>query len=401
MLAARPKFSGSLTYPRLSRVLCSWRGRLGTALLLFFLVFLTTYPKYIEILLDPSPALTNKYFFNKIEHPLMPAQLAAGTHGAKSAFRLTVPLLAKVLHLSSARNGQGIIVLYLLQSLLLLPFLILLMRIFQRFSNDRSTLLLTLSFATIYVGKSFFWDYDFWFDGYAYFFLALGMALRTRSGIFCALQLACWTDERAVVSLYSIYLFHLLQESDFKLIGIRQYFNRPFFSKSSSIVILVALTYLLGRLSLAHLFDLRTPFGEEAGVSFALVPYQLKHRLIGIFLAFEGLWVPILATLFVLQQKKEYILFGQFSAILMVHILVAYSVFDITRSMGYAFPLLVISGILMVKHLAEASSRLSLLTALLCIIIPTQYLIYYPRQIPWTLFSYPEIKALMMSFYHV
>ena len=374
------------------------RGRLGFVLLLFSLVLLTTYPRYMELLLDPSPVSTYEYFFDKIAHPLTPTYAAGDTHASKVDFRLTVPLLAGLLHLGKRGNGQGVIALYLLQSALLIPFLYILLRIFQRFLDDSSTMLLTLSFASIYVSKAFFWDYDFWFDGYAYFFLLAGMFFRNRLGIFCALTLACWTDERAVVALYSVYLFHLLQENNFKLSGFDKLFNRRTFSKKSTIVLFVGLIYFATRLWLSYRFGLHTPYGNETGVGFELIPYQLKYRLIGVFLAFEGMWLLIMATVFLLAKKHRYhFLLSHLLLALAIHILVAYGVFDISRSLAYSLPLLVIFGIIAGEHIARSYTYLFLTTAALCVLIPTQYLIYFPRQIPWTIFSFPELKTVFMT----
>lgn len=394
MLAPEGEFPHSLTYLRPAVSITTRRGRLGFVLLLFFLVLLTTYPRYLEILLDPSPALTYRYFFDKIAHPLTPTRAAADTHASKVDFRLTVPLLAGLLH---PGKGQGIIVLYLLQSALLIPFLYILLRIFQRFLNDGSTMLLTLSFASIYVSKAFFWDYDFWFDGYAYFFLLAGMFIQNRLGIFCVLTLACWTDERAVVALYSVYLFHLLQENNFKLSGLDKIFNRRALSKKSTLVLFAGLVYFTTRLWLSYHFGLHTPYGHDTGVGFGLIPYQLKYRLVGVFLAFEGMWLPILATLFLLTKNHQYVfLLSHLLLALAIHILVAYAVFDITRSLAYSLPLLIIFGIIAGKYMARSYTYL-FLAAALCVLIPTQYLIYFPRQIPWTVFSFSEIKSVFTT----
>jgi len=150
-------------------------GRLKWVTFLFCFVFLTTYPKYLELLLDPHPIETFAYFFEKIKASFTPVQLLEDTHGSKIAFRLVPPLLAKLMGIGQG-SGRNIVLLYILQSLLLFPFLLLLTNLFRRFTSNKAAMLLTLSFSAIYVSKAFFWDYDFWFDGYAYFFLLLGMS---------------------------------------------------------------------------------------------------------------------------------------------------------------------------------------------------------------------------------
>lgn len=252
-----------LELPALSRVsqpLATSQGRMKLAFMLFVFILLTTYPRYLEILLDATPSSTYAYFYNKIKYPFTQYQIAQDTHGSKFAFRFTVPLLANVLNLGRTQSGHEIVVLYLIQSLLLIPFFLLLIRLLQRFASNTSVLFFSLSFATIYLSKAFIWDYDFWFDGFAYFFLLLGMYLRHPAGVFCSLQLACWTDERAVITLASVYIFHFLQENDFNF----QFpvIDRSFLKKTSTVVIGVGLTYGLIRAILQYNFKLNTPLGR-------------------------------------------------------------------------------------------------------------------------------------------
>ncbi|GGB84118.1 hypothetical protein GCM10011325_09640 [Dyadobacter sediminis] len=367
------------------------------SVILFAFVLLTTFPKYLEILADPSPFNTYSYFFHKVNEPLKAVQIAPDTHGGKIAFRLTVPLLAKVLFAGDFGSGRRIVFLYLIQSFLLIPFFYVLIRLLKRFTNSSTLLYFSIACSSVYLSKAFFWDYDFWFDGFAYFFLLLGMYFRNKTGIFCALQLACWTDERAVIALFSIYLFHLLQENNFSLSGAGQLFNQESFKKPSFIVILAGLTYGLTRILLAYRFDLHTPYGEGSGVALSLIPYQFKHRLIGIFLAFEGLWLLLLSAALIMYNQRRSLLLLLLTGILILHIIVAYSVFDITRSLSYAFPVFIISGIYVSINRTQVHQRIFLITAALCLLMPTQFLIYFPRQIPWTILSYTEIKKIYDS----
>lgn len=256
-------------------------------------------------------------------------------------------------------------------------------------------MLLTAGFSAVYVSKAFFWDYDFWFDGYAYFFLLLGMGLRNRLAIFLSLQLACWTDERAVVALASVYLFHALQETGFDLRSLRQAFDRSFFVRPSGIVLLAGVAYLGGRLLLAQAYQLATPSGVAAGVGLGLLPFQLKHRLIGVFLSFEGLWVVFFLAIRHFFVEKAFVPLLAMTVVALVHVVVAYCVYDITRSLSYGFPLFIIAGIVTARTCAATARTALLATALLCWLIPTQFLIYYPRQIPWTLTSFAEMAPVL------
>lgn len=362
------------------------------ALLASAVVALFTYPKYLELLLDPKLAERYSYFFHKIDFPLSPVHTLLEQHASKIDFRLTIPLLARLLNVSG--NDHSIILIYLIQSALLIPFFYVLIQFLRRYMTNTSVLFFVIGSASVYLCKAFIWDYDFWFDGYAYFFLLLGMYFQSRPAIFLTLQLACWTDERAVVALSSIYLFHLLAENKFDVRSLGQIFGGLSFRNKSSAVLLAGIVYLIGRQVLSQKFGLQTPTGEGSGVQLSLIPYQLKHRLSGIFLTFEGLWLIFILCLSMLVKRRNLFLASILCVILTVHLIIAYSVYDISRSITYAFPLIIISAILVAEYRFPYQQYLHQLAALLCVLIPTQFLIFFLRQIPWTIASFSELKPI-------
>jgi hypothetical protein len=84
---------------------------------------------------------------------------------------------------------------------------------------------------------------------------------------------------------------------------------------------------------------------------------------------------------------------------MLIHILIAYCVYDITRSLAYAFPLFIIAGILVARSSRERSETYLLGAAVFCLLVPTQFLIYFPRQIPWTVASYHEIQLIAKQIF--
>lgn len=370
------------------------------ALIASAVVALFTYPKYLELLLDAKLAERYSYFFHKIDFPLQPVRTLLEQHASKIDFRLTVPLLAGLLNVSG--KDHGIILVYLIQSALLIPFFYVLIQFLRRYMTNTSVLFFVIGSSSVYFCKAFIWDYDFWFDGYAYFFLLLGMYFQSRPAIFLTLQLACWTDERAVVALSSIYLFHLLAENKFDVRSPIQIIRGISFRNKSSVVLLAGIFYLIGRQILSQKFGLQTPTGEGSGVQLSLIPYQLKHRLSGIFLTFEGLWLIFVLCLNMLVKRQNLFLAGILCSIMIIHIVIAYSVYDISRSITYAFPLIIISAILVAKYKFPYQQYLHQTAALVCVLIPTQFLIFFPRQIPWTIASFSELtpiaKAIWATF---
>ena len=376
-----------------------WHERNSTKmiLLLFLSILVTTYPKYLEFLLDSSLATTYHYFFEKIKNPLgSAAHLGSDTHGSKIAFRLTVPIIGKALGIGSSSSGKDIVLIYLLQSALLLPFLYMLIDVLQRFTSHVNACLFAVACSFTYLCKAFFWDYDFWFDGYAYFFMLAGLYFRKPLPVFFCLQLACWTDERAVVALPGIYLYHLLQSGNFNLVDNFKSIYQGLYSRSGIPVVFAGLVYLLLRLYLGYRYNLLTPSGDQAGVSLSLIQFQLNNRLIGVFLSFEALWFfPFMIGFYQFRIRKFFV--SALLGALLLQIIVAYSVFDISRSLSYCFPIFIICLALMAKSAPSVVNRYLPVIALVCILIPTQYLIYFPRQIP-TIFSSIDQIALIVKY---
>jgi hypothetical protein len=359
--------------------------------ILFIFVFLTTFPKYIELLSDPNPAKTYSYYYKKIADPFKPTkELSADLHGAKVVFRLTVPLIGKLLRLDAEPSGRNMMWLYIIQSALLYPFIFMLARITFRFTDQISAWMFVAACSCTYLCKAFFWDYDFWFDGYAYFFILTSLYFRNPVLVFFALQLAFWTDERAVIALPGILLFNLFQINNFEIPeqkpGLLKQLKRP----EIYVCILSIITYGVVRMLLTVHFNLHTPIGKDVGVSPTLIPFQLENRFLGVFLSFEGLWILFFAALYIVFQRSKGI-FLACIGILIVQIVVAYSVYDITRSAIYAFPLMLIAFAVYSKNKGLLQGDYLPISCLLCVFIPTHYLIFMPAQIPMTVFSIPHL----------
>jgi hypothetical protein len=368
--------------------------------LLFCIVLSLTFPKYLEILKHPSPSDVYGHFFNKIQHPFTPGtQVSTASHESKIAFRLTAPLIAKLIGVQPGASGRSVVWLYVLQSVLLIPFLYMLQNLLKRYTSLNNSLLFVVACCATYLAKSFFWDYDFWFDGFAFFFILASMYFRHIIPVVVFSQLACWTDERAVAAMAGVYLFHLLREVNFEAAVKlnKQLFINSFYKGPTSYIFLSCMLYVGLRLMLQQVFGLSTPRGEAAGVSLSLIPFQFQHRLVGIFLTFEGLWIIFTLTMLHIYKTGDRLWFYLIGLILLMQLLIAYSVFDITRSITYAFPLFIITFIIFSKIKSETSFSTIVISTLICIAIPTQFLIFFPRQIPWTILSMQELKPIIKT----
>ncbi|WP_247233238.1 hypothetical protein [Telluribacter sp. SYSU D00476] len=394
---SRPSTFSSRFYASVESFTHTRYWQLKLSVVLFGFVLLTTYPNYLDILVDPAPRTTFSYFYDKVASPLSPVTFDEKTHGSKIAFRLTVPLLAKLINVGHTVTGKDILLIYLIQSLLLIPFLLMLIRLLNRYMDSVSTVFLVGACSATYLAKAFFWDYECWFDGYAYFFLLAGMCFRRRWLVFATLLLACWTDERAVIALGSVYLFHRLRENDFTLQSLKDLLPQRRYLDASAVVLLVIATYGLIRWWLTTTFGLSTPSGLKAGVSLSFLPFQLKHRLIGIPFTFEGLWIPFALAMWALIDQRLRLLAGLLLGGMLIHTIIAYCVFDITRSLAYAFPLIIIAAILMARDYAHNRKQILMLVMLICVLIPTHYIVMYIIQIPWSLSSFQEFSMALRA----
>ncbi|KQS27953.1 hypothetical protein ASG33_16260 [Dyadobacter sp. Leaf189] len=359
--------------------------------IVFVFVFLTTFPKYVELLSDPNLAKTYSYYFKKIADPLQPTnELSTDTHGSKVVFRLTVPLIGKSLGLDVEKSGSNMMWLYIIQSALLYPFIYILVHVCLRFADQISSWTFVWACACTYLCKAFFWDYDFWFDGYAYFFILSAIYFRNPLLIFMALQLAFWTDERAVIALPGIVLFHLLQLNNFNIPGPKMELLKQLFKPQIYVCVLAIIAYGLARMLLTVQFDLHTPLGKNEGVSPALIPFQIENRFLGVFLSFEGLWILFFCALYIISRRNNAIFLTSLG-IIIVQIIVAYSVYDITRSLIYAFPMMLVSFAIYFKNKGVLQGDYLPVACILCVFIPTHYLIFMPQQIPMTVFSIPHL----------
>ena len=105
-----------------------------------------------------------------------------------------------VLPLMYILTGHSIVLILIIQALLGCVFLYLFLREVFRQTNDRVlTAFFGLALSNMFVFSWFFVDVTGYGDGYAYFFLMLALLTRNPFLLFGFLQIAFFTDERALV----------------------------------------------------------------------------------------------------------------------------------------------------------------------------------------------------------
>ncbi|MGE0713077.1 MAG: hypothetical protein AB7N76_35130 [Planctomycetota bacterium] len=259
----------------------------------------------------------------KIERPLAPQpELAAASHGAKTAFRLVPPLVGHALSL-------GPLGLKLLEALCGVALLACVAVGAERAAGDRRcAVLVTLLVASCFPGVTAFVEHRGFFDGVALCGLAAACATRHPLGILAGLALAHWTDERAVIASGLVALVHLADTP--REAGIRR------LPDPRVLAVGVALaSYAALRLFLGSRYGLSTP---TAGTGARFLVNQVNNAPLGLWTGLEGGWLLVLAAGAALARagRRALLLAGLAAGGAVA--LVALSVWDITRSMAYLLP---------------------------------------------------------------
>lgn len=301
-------------------------------------------------------------FNEKKEHPFTPLNYDPGSHAAKKTFRLTVPLIAKVLHL----GNYSVFLLQFIASILLLFFTISLV---EKITSDSiSGLIASIGLVFIYAGHAGFTDINTWFDEFAYLFLLLAMFYEKPLLIFLFIQLACWTDERAIISSLLIFLWWKLKEEG--ILNFKDFFKVKF----NSLSVLIALVfYVIERLSLSAITNLHTPLSN---VGLKPLLDDVDFMGMAIWTSLEGFWILVIVSLILLWKEKKVALFTTAISLLTILALGSFSVFDKTRSGSYMFPIIFISIYILKNYFSLKDVRIILLiVASICFLFPSYYII--------------------------
>ncbi|GLU50717.1 hypothetical protein Dfri01_01780 [Dyadobacter frigoris] len=288
-------------------------------------------------------------------------------------FRWVLPLL-------SFLTGHNIIIIILLQSVLGVFFIYNVGQWVYAVSNDKiTTSLFVISIANIFVCTWTFADIYGYGDGFAYFFLLVALLNRNPVIIFIALQIAFFTDERAVIAGGYLLLFHMLikvyELKDFRLVT----FFKNMFSGNNAWVWLAWIFYFTVR------FYVREKYFPNHSYSTLGTPvlFADAHRYglgSSLWTAFEGTWLLMGGAILALWLTKRYNLLLVVSVGFVVLIASGIYVHDIDRALSYGFPFLLMAIYILFQTVSLRSIRLILFfTAAVCVIHPMVYYMGYNR----------------------
>ncbi len=292
------------------------------------------------------------------------------TNAAKKTFRLTVPAIAKVFHL----NNYAVLALQFFIGMLFLYFTIVLT---EKITGDSiAAFLTTAGLVFIYTGHSAFTDVITWFDAFAFFFLLLAMLYSNVTLIIFFMQLAAWTDERAVIAGGFIFIWWKLKElkkSDFNFISLFK------LGWQSSAVIFSLVLYLITRYLISIYAHIHTP---QDGIGLNDVTNYIG---LGLWSALEGFWILIIIVFIILIENKKYFLAFFISGMMTIILAVAFSVFDITRSAAYLFPVIFICILILSQIFStNALRKILIVCAFVSFLFPSYYIITSrPQPVMW------------------
>jgi hypothetical protein len=294
----------------------------------------------------------------KFDHPMLDTGriFPAGSHESNLTFRLTVPILAHVFHLHRA----GLLIFFAFIGILLL-YLVLKVA-FTLSASRRVALFVCLSTACTWPGATAFHELR---GGY-YDALALCLLLAacaTPSALLASvfLFLAAWTDERALLASSFVFLLYACNGT-----GIRRFLlGKP------AAVVAAAAAYLGIRAYLTATHS----YAGATGVGLSVLAQQINVIPLAIWTGLGGSWILVAIGLLALFLEKRYLAAAGFCAALAGMIGASLVVTDVTRSMSYCLPaVLVAIAALSSSERVIQIEKLAAISAAISVLVPTYYL---------------------------
>ncbi|MGJ5817699.1 hypothetical protein [Paludibaculum fermentans] len=329
-----------------------WKARALLAVLA--LVLLRAFPSY--------DALSSSFVQQKWQDALLKADrpladmgqlYAPDSHESKLTYRLTVPLVARLLHLRMA----GVLLVSALLGILLLGLA--LHAGYEITGCRRSAFLISLAVGCSWPGEAAFHELrGGYYDAAALCLLLLALCVRSPALVALFTFLAAWTDERALLAAPCVLLFHLV--------------HRPNAVRVALGVVLGLGVYTLSRLYMTSSGSYQPAL---AGIGFHLFARQMNVLPVALWSGLGGCWAPIAGGCAVLFVRKRYAKGLLFAGLVTGLAASAFCVIDTTRSVSYLLPAVFVGlAVLRQTESADSLARIAAATALLSFFVPPFYL---------------------------
>jgi len=255
-----------------------------------------------------------------------------GCHAGNMAFRFTIPFLLKLLKYERyVYYSQVFLGIYSLYAVYLISTTI---------NKSRTiNILFLLCFITTYSGYAFIYEFRGLGDALAFSFMIAALQFRNLLIQFICLQIAYWTDERAIIGSVGIGIYWLVINGEefmksFKFSKVTKfiYNDRP-----TQVLLLSWFSYFLVRIILSTLFGLHTP-KEDANLSIitdrtfasVVVVFLNSHKFFIVFFFIAGYY---------LYQIKAWFIMLLLSTYFIGYHITSHMVYDNYRSLGFGFPI--------------------------------------------------------------
>lgn len=331
---------------------------LKSVLFCVIISFVFTFPTFYSSFFSCIPNQLDEgklHLLKQIESPFdinIFKNVPVETHHSKRVFRLTVPLMAKTLHL----NIAGIYVLQLILGILGLAIFLILI---QRFLKDRFLSFLTLlCFTSIFAGKIWYLQYAVLFDGISITLLLLSCFTRISALSILFSLMAFFNDERSLVGILPILMIKFFTS------------NKKERQLGYSILVSVALYFGL-RYFLQIYFHMRTPTGFDAGVGLGVLKVNLWGVQYKWLKCFEGFWMIIgFAGYLLWKTNRNYFL--AFVLVLFAILVSSILIYDVDRSLTYGMGIIIFAIMVLCQNLnQEKIGEWIILALIISFLIPT------------------------------
>lgn len=280
----------------------------------------------------------------KLDHPLIDTSriFAPGSHESKLAYRLTVPMLAHVLHLGET----GLLIVFGLSGFVLL-YLILKV-VFTLTGSKRAALFVCLATACAWPGQAAFHELrGGYYDALAICLLVAACVTSSSLLTGALVFLAAWTDERALIASSFVFLFQTRR------------------GKTGTVIAVAAYLAIRAYLTATH------SEVDVSGVGVAILLQQLNVIPFAIWSGLSGVWILVAVGLVAFVREKRYLAAAGFCGALAVMIAVSLLVVDTTRSMAYCLPAVFVALTALDPKRIE---KLSAIAAAISLLVPSFYL---------------------------
>jgi hypothetical protein len=348
--------------------------------LVIFSVFLSlflAFPPYTLLAGHLSPngmKLDAWVFIENQSHDLFhPKDMDYDVRRENMIFRWVLPIL-------SFLSGHNIVIIVLLQSILGVLFIHHTAQWIYSISTDKVTTgLFTIAIANIFVCTWTFADIYGYGDGFAWYFLLAALLNRNPLFIFIALQIAFFTDERAVIAGGYLLLYQMLitayDHKDFSFVTLL----KNVFSGKNVVIWLAWIVYFGIR------FYVQKTYFPNHSYSTLGTPVLFadahRHGLgSSIWTAFEGTWLLMGAAILALWLTRRFFLLAAVGLGFLVLLASGIYVHDIDRALAYGFPFIFMAIYVLFQTASLRSIRLILFfTMIICVGHPMIYYMGYNR----------------------